>query len=106
MNAVTKLPIDVGTGSPSRDAVTVPLAQRQPASTPSKYSDECDATHTLVLRFFESAPDACQRCVYFRELSETCEALEDGMAECCPELPDLIEQEVRSMQDEHEAGYP
>ena len=71
----------------------------------AKYYDECDATTYLVERFFDPGNDACQQCVYFLELSETCECLEDGMAECCPELPILIEDEIRSAKEDLEGCY-
>jgi hypothetical protein len=67
----------------------------------SKYSDEADGIFSLVRKFFDSGPQACETCPYFLELSETCEALEDGAAELCPALEDLVQDQMHAMQDEH-----
>jgi hypothetical protein len=69
-------------------------------------NDDCDAITWLVQKFFDSTPLTCQECVYFREASEICEALENGEAEICPELDSLIEDNVREAMQDQQGCYP
>lgn len=75
--------------------------------TPIKFHDEQSAVESLVTRYFEGDQDFCrEKCKYFHEFSETCEALEDGMAEVCPMCDELIEAEIRANQEDQAGCYP
>lgn len=70
----------------------------------TKYLDEADAVICLVQTYFEKRNGFCvDECTRYRELSDSCEAIEEGCCEDCPRLDSLLQEDERMMREEHEA---
>lgn len=81
------------------------LPNNQSSPSPTRFHDEASALYSLVEDYFDNGGEHCERCVHFHELSETCQALEDGMAELCPMSSELIEDEIRANQEDQAGCY-